>query len=293
MRQKTIFLAFVLVVSILLSGCAGRVETSESSAKSSSSSVSSSSSSQAGSTVNKPTEYDSLMVQTADLKELNEHTVGWLVVPNTNINDVVLCHPADNNYYLRRNFEGEYDFDGVYYADFRSAFGDGSRAAIGKNTCIYGHAMTDVETEEHYMIKFGELHNFRDMDFAAKTPYIIFSTEKEILIWEVFAVFMGNRNSFAYNRNDLTDEEIYTVVTEEVLPRSIYDYDVEIREDDKFLTLSTCIYNLPDGTQTGYPDTHYRYGIMARLIGQDEALKETATFTENPDRLVDDDPYPN
>jgi sortase B len=292
MRQKTIFLAFVLILSLLISGCAGREGTDEPSGALSSGNISISPN-QAGTAVTDPAEYDVLLEQTADLKGENEDTVGWLIVPNTNINDVVLCHTEDKDYYLRRNFQGDYDFDGVFFADFRSVFGDGSREALGKTTCIYGHAMTDVQTDEKYTIKFGELHNFRDSEFAEKTPYLIFSTEKEVLVWEIFAVFIGNRNSFAYNRNDLADEEIYRVVTEEVLPRSIYDYDVEIAEDDKFLTLSTCIYNLPDGTQTGYPDTHYRYGIMARLVGADETLKDTATITENTDRLIDDDPYPN
>jgi sortase B len=243
--------------------------------------------------INKFMGSDILTKQIAAKMEQNDETVGWLVVPNTNINDVVVCYTGDNDYYLRRNFNKEDDFDGVFYADFRSEFGDGSRDELGQNTCIYGHAMTDVETEEKYSVKFGELHNFRDPEFAAKTPYLLFSTEKETLIWEVFAVFMGNRNAFAYNRNDLESEEFYRVVTEDVLPRSIYNYDVELKEDDKFLTLSTCIYNLPDGSETGYPDTHFRYGVMARLVNPDETLKEAASFTENPDLLIDKDNYPN
>jgi sortase B len=241
------------------------------------------------------TDSDSLIKQIAVMKEQNDHTAGWLVVPNTGINDVVLHNAEDttNEYYLRRNFNKEDDFDGVYYTDFRAVFGDGSRDALGQNTCIFGHSMTDVETDEKYTVKLGELHNFRDPAFAEKTPYLIFSTEKEVLVWEVFAVFIGNRNAFPYNRNDLGTEEFYRVVTEEVLPRSIYDYDVELNEDDKFLTFSTCIYNLPDGTKTGYPDTHLRYGIMARLVNPDEALKDKASFKENADFVVDEDNWPN
>lgn len=292
-------LALILVLAVLVSGC-----TSDRTPDSSEPDVDSGEAGEVSEAVPVPkediasiiesyTNSGTLLAQIADLDEINSDTVGWLIVPNTEINDVVVWNSENNDYYLRRNFEGQDDFNGVFYADYRSAFGDGTAAGLGMNTCIYGHAMTDVHGSQNYGIKMGSLHNFRDKDFAEKTPYLIFATEKEILVWEIFAVFMGNRNDFAYNRNDLERNEFQKIVTEEVLPRSIYDYNVEIGEDDKFLTLSTCIYNLPDGTETGYPDTHYRYGVMARLVGPDEVLKSTADFTENTDMLIDEDNYPN
>jgi len=231
--------------------------------------------------------------QISDHKELNGDTVGWLYVPGTGIDDVVVCDFTDNNFYLRKNFEKEYDFNGVFYADRRSDFGSGKYSELGRNTCIYGHAMTDEPDHWNYHIKFGELHNFRDEDFARETPYIYFSTEGENLVWEVFAVFFANRNMVPFNRNDLEPDELNRVVTREVIPRSIYKYDVKIQPDDKFLTLSTCVYILPDGTDTQYPDTHYRYGIMARLVRDNEDIKDSASFTINRSPKIDPDPFPN
>ena len=229
----------------------------------------------------------------AEHKEVNEDTVGWLYVPGTGIDDVVVCDFTDNNYYLRRDFLHDYDFNGVFYADRRSEFGNGAVSGLGMNTCIYGHAMTDNPAYDNYYIKFGELHNFRDEDFARDTPYIYFSTERENLRWEVIAVFFANRNLVPFNRNDLEPREIYRVVTEEILPRSIYTYDAAISRSDKFLTLSTCVYYLPDGTYTHYPDTHMRYSVVARLVRSGEEIKETAQFGVNNNPVTDPDPFPN
>ncbi|MDL2233947.1 class B sortase [Ruminococcaceae bacterium OttesenSCG-928-L11] len=240
------------------------------------------------------TEPPQLADQIMDMKAENADTVGWLVVPNTDINDVVVCDFTDNEYYLRKNFYGDYDFNGVFYADRRSKFEDGgSRDGIGNNTTIYGHAMTDNMENDAYEIKFGPLHNFRDETFAKNTPYIYFSTAGEDMVWEVFAVFFANRNKVAYNRNDLSQEEIYNMVKNDALPRSIYNYDVDVKADDKILTLSTCAYVLPNGTPTNYPKTHYRYVVMARLVEPGATLKEQASFKVNKNPIVDEDNYPN
>lgn len=291
-RILSLFLVFVLSLS-LLAGCNRR---GKDSSNDSDKEISSGSSRSVvvpradGKTVTDVT--PDYLAEVADKKEENSDTVGWLDIPGLEINDVVVCNFEDNNYYLRLNFQKEYDFDGLFYADKRSVFGDGSRDALGTTTCIYGHAMTDVPEEERFNAKFGPLHLLRDEETARKTPYIFFTTEKENLAFEIFAVFTADREVVPYNRNDLTPAEIYKVVTEQVLPRSIYNYDVEINEDDKFLTLSTCIYTLPNGAQTHYPDTYYRYAVMARLVGSDEPLKDKATLDINDGMIIDPDKYP-
>jgi hypothetical protein len=77
-------------------------------------------------------------------------------------------------------------------------------------------------------------------------------------------------------------------VREDLLDRSIFDYDVEIKDTDKFLTLSTCGYNLPDGGTTNYPNTYYRYVVVGRLVGPDEPLKKEASIKPNTDMILDD-----
>jgi len=227
----------------------------------------------------------------AEMHGQNDHTVGWLYIPGVEIEDVVVHNPEDNRYYLRRNFERERAFHGVLYADRRSVFGDGSRDQIGVNTCIYGHALTDDPEHKNYPIFFGPLHDFRDPDVAQTIPYIFFSTESDYLAYEVFAVFVVNADNadVPYNFEPEDAEKFIEMVREEILPRSIYNYNTEIKDDDKFITLSTCIYILDDGSPTNYPDTFYRYVVMGRLLDPNEPLKDMADFTINENPLVDRD----
>lgn len=223
-------------------------------------------------------------------KEQNDHTIGWLDIPTLDINDVVLVHPENNVFYWRRNFERKKEFSGVFYADYRSVFGNGTKDELGINTCIYGHALTDNPDDEKYYEKFGPLHDLRSEDVAKSVPYIFFSTEEENMAFEIFAVFIANTHNdkLPYNRNDIEPPEFYKMVKEEVLPRSLYNYNVDLKESDKFLTLSTCIYVLPDGTSAEYFESGvYRYAVMARLADPGEPLKEKANITVNKDPIID------
>lgn len=291
-RLLSVMLILVIILSVF-AGCKSREESGDPSSSGGSSSSSSRSSSGSTKTEDKTvaSAIPDMLSEVADKNAQNSDTVGWLQIPEFNIDDVVVCDYESNKTYYRANFNKEYDFNGIFYADRRSVFGDGSIDQLGVNTCIYGHAMTDDREGKRYDVMFGPLHGMRDPEVAKHVPYIFFTTEKENLAFEVFAVFIANMDNpeVPYNRNDIDPAEFRKVVKEQILPRSLYNYDVELKDDDKFLTLSTCIYTLPDGSKTGYPDTYYRYGIMARLVKPDEPLKTEASFTVNENPLIDKD----
>lgn len=282
-------LSILLVVSMLVAtmvGCQTRTEDADTSSGASGS----------GETVIEEGKTVSSIVKdfTTDVKEhyeQNDDTVGWIFVPGTNIEDVIVQKKDDtkNTYYERLDFNENYDFNGVYYADYRSVIGN-TAAEMGVNTCVYGHSMTDDPLDEQYNVKFANLHDFQDPELAKTMPYIQISTPEENLVYEVFAVFMGNCDNpaFSYNHNP-SGEEFLKTIQEEVLPRSIYNYDVEVNKDDKFLTLSTCLYKLPDGRELDYKTTYFRYAIMAKLVSPDEPLKSQTSFTINEDLKLDPD----
>ncbi|MCL2857410.1 MAG: class B sortase [Oscillospiraceae bacterium] len=228
----------------------------------------------------------------AERFSVSDHTVGWVDVPGTNISDVVVRNPdcTDNEYYLRRNFYGEEYFYGVYYIDIRAELGQ-TRDELGVVTTIYGHAMTDNPEEERFNRKFGNLHRFRDPEFMLEHPYIFFSLPEDNMAFEVIAVFYGNVDNpeFSYNF-DHPDVPFIDVINNAVLPRSLYHFDIELDANDKFLVLSTCIYNPSCGTQLlHHRDTMYRFAIMARLVSPNAPLRDYATFTINENRTVDPD----
>ena len=237
----------------------------------------------------------------AERYSVSDHTVGWVDVPGTNISDVVVRNPEcrNNLYYLRRNFYREHYFDGVYYIDVRAELGP-TREYLGVNTTIYGHAMTDdPEDEDNFNRKFGNLHRFRDPEFMRYHPYIFFSLPEVNLAFEIIAVFYGNVDNpaFAYNTNHTNAEwesgdaaDFIYVIENAVLPRSLFHFDIEFDENDRFLTLSTCIYNPSCGTTLlHHTQTMYRFAIMARLVDPSEPIREYATFTINEYRIEDPD----
>lgn len=290
----SILLAIVFAFSVA-SGCKSRDEGTESSSSTSSKSSSSSTSSKPEEKVEDTIEahLPGMVEVVNEMKKENADTVGWFQISQLGIGDVVVCHTGSekNEYYRRKNFKKEDSFNGVLYADFRSVFGDGSVEQLGMNTCIYGHAMADIRGEKNYDVFFGPLHDFRDPDIAKTIPYIYYTTEKGDLAFEVFAVFITNTYNPAmpYNRTDMPEEDFHKMINEQVLPRSLYNYDVEIKPGDKFLTLSTCIYNLPNGSTVSYPNTYMRYGIMAKLVDSKQEYKKEASFTVNEHPVLDAD----
>lgn len=209
-------------------------------------------------------------------KEINSDTVGWLQVPGTHIDDVVLWYPGDvNAYYYRLGFDKKYSFNGVFYADYRNTFGSGKREELSNNTVIYGHTIS----EDINGVKFAPLKHYAQEEFARENPYVYFSTADEDMAWEVFAVFYATVD-LPYNRPDLGPTEFGNIISE-CVKRSIYTYDTQVSATDKVLTLSTCTYTVPGKGSVGYPNP-YRYVVMAKLVDKGTATKTEATFELNP-----------
>lgn len=210
--------------------------------------------------------------------ERNADTVGWLDIPGNAMSDVVVCKqdPADeNNFYYRRDFNGNKSQAGVFYADFRSRFGEGSAGELPRNTVIYGHSLS----ADWDGVMFAPLKYFTDEEFAKKTPYIFFSTAKEDMVFEVFSVMYATVN-LPYNNPNPTDAEFSDLINE-CVKRSLYTYDVEVTANDKIISLSTCTYSIPGKGTVPYP-SDYRYVVMAKLVEKSEATKTEAAFEVNP-----------
>lgn len=290
-RIVALVLTLVMVGTIFI-GCEKRDQGTDEDTSSSSSSSKDTSTSEKTESIE--TLIPDFTENVAQRKEENDDTVGWLQVPYLSVDDVVVWSNRDNYYYERRNFHEQYDFNGLYYADFRSAFDseeyDGSKDTLPNNVVIYGHAMVDDPEDDRYSIKFGPLHDFRDPEFAAEVPYLFFSTQEGNYAYEIFANFVINADNgeVPYNDPTISTEDYYKMITEDILPRSILDYDVEIQPEDKYITLSTCIYQLPGSDELlPYPNW-YRYVIMGRLVTDVEApAKEEVSVTENTDILID------
>ena len=79
-----------------------------------------------------------ILPEFAELYQLNTDLVGWIEIPGTNVNYPVVQTPEDPNYYLRRDFYGNYATHGCIYVREQCDVNEPS-----DNLTIYGHRMQD------------------------------------------------------------------------------------------------------------------------------------------------------
>ena len=107
----------------------------------------------------------------ASWKAKNSDVVGWLRIPNTNINYPVVVGP-DNLYYSAKGYDKNYSYYGVIWADSDTKFGTSSQ--ISQNTVLYGHNWTNYTANPFIArasdIMFGQLPSFHYLNFCKNTP---------------------------------------------------------------------------------------------------------------------------
>ena len=162
------------------------------------------------------------------LKKENKDTIGYINVPNTNI-DYVVVRGKDNDYYLDHNFNKEYNKSGWVFADFKNKF-DGT----DKNIIIYAHNTVDKSM-------FGSLKQTLNEDwYKDKNNHtIILVTEEGLTKYHVFSVYKIDNEEYYINTMFNSDDE-FDRFLKKIKSRSIYDFGVETYKEGSILTLSTC-----------------------------------------------------
>lgn len=210
---------------------------------------------------------DGMNIRFAELYAQNQDLVGWLTVPGTNIDTLVLHHVEDNDnaegeedFYLHHNFYKKYDKYGNAYLD---SYNTG--ATLDQNNTIYGHNMRDG-------LSFAQLEKYYTIDGFKESPILQYSTLFEDYYFKVYAVFITNGypsgdNGYLFNYPVATfpSEENFMKFIEALDERKLYDTGVDINKDDKLLTLSTCSYEIKT-TDMG------RLAVVGRLVRPGESL---------------------
>ncbi len=162
------------------------------------------------------------------LKTFNQDTIGFIKVMGTNIN-YPFVQTIDNDYYLNKSYDKTYNNAGWIFLDYRNnEFND-------KNTIIYGHGRINGTM-------FGSLKDTLKSSWQNnKDNYIIkISTEKENSIWQIFSVYKIATTS-DYLQTTFNDNEFESFINL-IKGRSSYNFETNVTNEDKVLTLSTC-YN--------------------------------------------------
>ncbi|MBR6274580.1 MAG: sortase [Lachnospiraceae bacterium] len=176
------------------------------------------------------------------LYEMNHDCVGWIKIPDTQIDYPVMYTPGDYEKYLYKDFEGRYLFRGLPF------MAEKTQLNKSQNYIIYGHNMNDGTA-------FNNLRKFRDNKWIEDGhKYCYFNTAYAEGVYEVMAVvitkiYTVEDKCFKYYKYDgeLTEDEFNTYVYY-MKKLSSYKSDVEAYWGDQLLSLSTCyrVYD-PEG----------------------------------------------
>jgi len=168
------------------------------------------------------------------LQQRNKDIFSWIRIENTNI-DYPILHPngKENDFYLRKNIDKEYDRQGVIYIeDYNKT--DWSDPV----TVIYGHNIWTMGT------MFYQLHSFEDAQFFDENKYIEIFAKGRALKYEIYSAFeYDNRHimySFNFNNKKIYKDFIETTLNPISLNKNVRE-NVEVTVKDKIIVLSTCI----------------------------------------------------
>ncbi len=190
----------------------------------------------------------------AGLYEKNRDFVGWLMIDGTEIDYPVMCTPDDEEFYLHRDFNKEYNANGTLFIDTDSDYN-----TPGDNVLIYGHNMKNGTM-------FHELLSYKDEEFYKKHKLIRFDTLDHIGTYEVIAAFYTKvypddmTGVFKYYEFfEAENEESFNTYVDTCRSMMSYVIPHTAQYGDKLISLSTCTNADEDG----------RFVVVAKLISSD------------------------
>jgi len=174
-----------------------------------------------------------------DLYEINPDLVGWISIPNTNVNYPVVQRKDKQDYYLYRDFYGNQVARGcIYVREQCDVF------SPSDNVVIYGHRMKDGTM-------FADLSYYTSKQYWQEHQFIQFDTLRARHTYQIICVFRTTATTgegFAYHQfvDAAYDSELDDFWSS-CRRNAYYDTGLEPRYGDKLITLSTCEYSLTNG----------------------------------------------
>lgn len=181
-----------------------------------------------------PVDFDSLL-------EINDDLVGWIKIRALDLSYPVV-QAEDNDYYLHRTLEQEYNFAGCI---FMNCYNNSNMT--DQNTIIYGHNMKNGSM-------FGTLKKFREEETYNKSKYFWIFTPTLIYQYRIFSAQTVSSTGITY-QTAYSDEDFDEWITAAFENSVVDNTGLEVTDEDKIVTLSTC---------TG--DSSTRFVVMGRLM---------------------------
>lgn len=201
-----------------------------------------------------PAETDPVMLpKLAEIYTDNPDLAGWITIDGTILDYPVMHTPEDEEKYLYKNINGNFDANGLPFIE------DGcSMDPESDNIIIYGHNMKSGKM-------FASLMNYAKKEYWEEHPTIRFSTLYEEREYEIVAAFKDrvyykNEDCFKFYRFiEATDEAHFEEAMSYFKENAEYDTGITAEYGDRLLTLVTCAYHVKNG----------RFVVVAREVPVD------------------------
>lgn len=198
--------------------------------------------------------------------ETDYHKIGWLQVQGTNIDLPILeFTSADDD-----NLDYSYGWRPFNYS------------SDSKREILLGHNVLNVSSEpilsSEALKDFESLMSFSYAGFAKDNLYIQYTKNGVDEIYAIYAVGFYDSNSNMFS--NISSKDGILSYIENVKKNSVYDYGIEVDENDDFLSLKTC---------TRYFGLYEKqeFQIDARKLRKDEkTIKYNVSTNEIFDQLL-------
>lgn len=164
------------------------------------------------------------------LVEISSDIRGWIRLEGTRV-DYPVMQSKDNDFYLNRAVNGDWNKVGTPFMDFRNE-GDFS----DRMTVIYGHYMGDGSM-------FTDIHNYKSQKFYDEHPYIdLYTPAGSYRILPVAGVFQNVEYwDFTF---DYDSDEAFLRQIDNWKAVSTFKSETEYDADDHFVVLTLCTYDV-------------------------------------------------
>ena len=177
-------------------------------------------------------------------------TVGWLRVQGTNIDYPILYAPGVSFDYLTDDF----------------VWTEANYSSLNNMVYISGHNIKNLSNnpliadESHS--RFEQLMSFVYPEFVEENQYIQYSISGHDYLYKVYSVYFEDMIDLdLYNSSKYSSSELKSIVNNS-LEKNIYDMDVDVNENDSFISLNTCTRILGNKQLV----------VNARLVRNDEKI---------------------
>ena len=172
-------------------------------------------------------------VSAVDLRSLQRQypgVRGWLTIPEVGIDyPVMQSSREDPEYYLRRDYRGNYDINGSLFLQADCILGE------SKNLTIYGHNMNSGAM-------FGNLDRYASYDYWKAHPRVFFQTPEGMEEYRIAAVLKADVSMFDFQQTSFHSPQELEAYAAQAKALSLFETGVAGAGCETTLTLVTCSY---------------------------------------------------